>query len=374
MRPEEVPMRPPEVFVRELAPHEGQRLKRLSKQAKVASTRQRASILLASNTLMSVPQIARMWMTDESHVRRVIHEFNEHGFESLRPRFRGGRPRRIQIDDELRIVAIAGARPDMLGVPYTRWSLAKLSRYLRGQGITVSPAHLGRILARNGISLQRTRSWKQSPDPDYEAKAARILALYREKPRDGVVISFDEKGPESLCPKHGRGWARCGRPERHRATFNRRQGIRYLVGALDVHADYLRIRPMPRRNGNSTLTFMRQIRLAYPSRLRIYWIQDGLSCHWTPAIRAYAEANNIELVPTPTYASYLNRIESTFGTIDEFVCKNADYLDWDAFGHALAEHVRHRNSPAERERRKIEAAKRRQRRAAKTTTQLRLAA
>src|SRR2546423_11521200 len=40
MRPKEVPMRPPEVFVRELAPHEGQRLKRLSKRSKVASTRQ----------------------------------------------------------------------------------------------------------------------------------------------------------------------------------------------------------------------------------------------------------------------------------------------------------------------------------------------
>lgn len=75
-------MRPPEVFVRELAPHEGQRLKRLSKQSKLASTRQRASILRASNTLMSVPQIARMWMTDESQVRKVIQEFNERGFES----------------------------------------------------------------------------------------------------------------------------------------------------------------------------------------------------------------------------------------------------------------------------------------------------
>ena len=103
-------MRPPEVFVRELAPHEGQRLKRLSKRSKVASTRQRASILLASATLMSAPQIARMWMTDESHVRKVIHDFNEHGFESLRPRFRGGRPRRISTDDEQRIVAVAGAR------------------------------------------------------------------------------------------------------------------------------------------------------------------------------------------------------------------------------------------------------------------------
>jgi len=79
-------------------------------------------------------------------------------------------------------------------------------------------------------------------------------------------------------------------------------------------------------------------------------------------------------VPTPTYASYLNRIEATFGTLDEFVCKNTGYLDWDAFGYALAEHVRHRNSPAERERRRIEAAKRRQRRAAKTATELTLAA
>lgn len=367
-------MRPPEVFVRELAPHEGQRLKRLAKRSKAASTRQRASILLASATLMSAPQIARMWMTDESHVRKVIHDFNEHGFESLRPRFRGGRPRRISIDDEQRIVAVAGARPDTLGVPYTRWSLAKLSRYLTEQQITVSPAQLGRILARNGISLQRTRSWKQSPDPDYAAKAARVLALYREQPKNGVVISFDEKGPESLCPHHGRGWARRGRPERHRATYSRRQGIRYLVGALDVHADYLRIRARPRRNGNSTLTFLRQIRAAYPRRIRIYWIQDGLSSHWTPAIRAYADANNVELVATPTYASYLNRIEATFGALDEFVCKNADYLDWDAFGHALADHVRHRNSPAERDRRRIEAARRRERRAAKTTTNLKLAA
>jgi transposase len=307
-------------------------------------------------------------------VRKVIHDFNVHGFASLRPRFRGGRPRRISSDDEARIVAVAGARPDTLGVPLTRWSLAKLSEYLAAAGIVVSPAQLGRILARAGLSFQRSRSWKASPDPDYQARAARVLALYRERPENGVVISFDEMGPVSLCPHQGRGWARRRRPQRQRATYSRRHGVRYLVGALDVHADYLRIRPRPRRNGASTLTFMKTIRLAYPRRIRIYWIQDGLSSHWTPAIRAYADANNMELVPTPTYASYLNRIESTFGAIDEFVCKNSDYLDWDAFGYALAEHVRHRNSPAERERRKLEAAKRRQRRAAKTTIELNLAA
>ena len=184
-------------------------------------------------------------------------------------------------------------------MPFTRWSLAKLSRYLRGQGIAISPAQLGRVLKRAGVSFQRTRSWKQSPDPEYEAKAKRILALYRERPPNGVVISFDEKGPESLCPTQGRGWARRGRPERLRATYNRRHGVRYLVAALDVHADYLRARLRPRRDGASTLVFMKQIRLAYPRRLRLYWIQDNLSCHWTPAIREWAAVSNVELVPNP---------------------------------------------------------------------------
>ena len=351
-------MRPPSVFVRPLAPVEGQRLKRLSKQAKHSSTRQRAAILLASATEMSAPEIAQMWMTDESHVRKVIHDFNQHGFASLRPRFRGGRPRRISTDEQARIVAVAGARPDTLGVPLTRWSLAKLSEHLRGEGIVVSAAHLARILAAAGLSFQRTRSWKASPDPDYEARAARVLELYRCQPPGGVVISFDEMGPVSLCPHQGRGWAARRRPERHRATYSRRHGVRYLVGALDVHADYLRARLRPTRNGNSTLAYMRQIRLAYPPSRRIYWIQDNLSCHWTPAIRAWAADHNVELVPTPTYASYLNRIESHFGSIGEFVVKNADYLDWDSFGLAMANHIRYRNHPQRRRERLERAAKR----------------
>ena len=75
----EVVMRPPEVFVRELSPEEGARLKSISKQASYQCKRQRAMILLASSTGMSAPQIARLVRTDESHVRKVIHAFNEHG-------------------------------------------------------------------------------------------------------------------------------------------------------------------------------------------------------------------------------------------------------------------------------------------------------
>ena len=43
-------MRPPEVFVRELSPEEGVRLKSISKRAKYQAKRQRAMIVLASAT------------------------------------------------------------------------------------------------------------------------------------------------------------------------------------------------------------------------------------------------------------------------------------------------------------------------------------
>src|SRR4051812_3811261 len=208
----EVMMRPPEVFVRPLLHEEGVRLKRLSKRARHRCTRQRAAVLLASNVGMTAPQIAEMWRTDASWVRRVIHEFNERGMHSLRPRYRGGRRRRITTDQRQRIVAVAGARPGRQGVPLTRWSLPRLSIYLAREGIVeVSPRHLGALLAEAGLSFQRSRTWKASPDPDYEAKAARVLALCAAAPRAGVVISFDQMGPVSLRPTPGAGWARRGR-------------------------------------------------------------------------------------------------------------------------------------------------------------------
>ena len=139
-RPEEVRMRPPSGFVRSLTPVEGQCLKRSSRRAQHASTRQRALTLLASQTLMSRPEIACMLMSDESHVRKVIRDFNESGFDSLRPRF-GGRATPPDLEDEQRIVALAGARPDSLGVPCT-FALAIRSRPSRAQSAdrTATPA------------------------------------------------------------------------------------------------------------------------------------------------------------------------------------------------------------------------------------------
>jgi transposase len=342
---EEVVMRPPEVFVRELSPEEGARLKSVSKRAKYQSKRQRAAILLASASGMPAPQIAAAVRSDESHVRKVIHAFNERGFDSLDPEYRGGRPKKTTPAERDRIVALARTRPDHQGVPLTRWSLPKLQAHLAGIGILLSEEALRQTLIAAGLSHQRTRSWKWSPDPEFQSKAERVLALCRERPSDGVVVCFDEMGPIQLIPHHGSGWAEVKRPERLRATYKRSHGVRYLFGDYDVHADRFHGRLRSHKNAGEVLAYYRQIRMRYDPALRIYLIADNLSTHKTIAIREWAEQSNVELVFTPTYASFLNRIESHFWAIGEFVVKNADYPDWDTLAKAMADHIRYRNGP-----------------------------
>jgi transposase len=116
----------------------------ISRRAKYQSKRRRAMILLASSTGMSAPEIARLVRTDESHVRKVIHAFNEEGFPSLDPDYRGGRPRKTTPAERDRIVAVARTRPDHQGVPLTRWSLPKLADHLATMGVMSPPRRCAR--------------------------------------------------------------------------------------------------------------------------------------------------------------------------------------------------------------------------------------
>jgi transposase len=231
-------------------------------------------------------------------------------------------------------------------VPLTRWSLPKLAAHLGRNGNPVG-ARDGPPNAdqRRALAHQKTRSWKWSPDPDFQAKAERVLGLYRQCPPGAVVVCFDEMGPIQLIPHQGSGWATRKRPQRLRATYSKHGAVRYLFGAYDVHADRLHGRLRPHNSGQEVLAFYRQIRMRYPPKITIYLIADNLSAHKTPDIRTWAAANNVELMFTPTYASFLNRIECHFWAIGEFVVNNADYPDWMAVKKAMADHITYRNGP-----------------------------
>ena len=109
-----------------------------------------------------------------------------------------------------------------MGEPLTRWSLRRLRGYLvRRQVVpSISVETIRAILAEAHASFQRTRSWKRSADPQFEAKATRVLAVYRQCPPNGVVVCFDEFGPISLQPYPGHCYAKRKRPWRQRATLH----------------------------------------------------------------------------------------------------------------------------------------------------------
>jgi hypothetical protein len=72
-------------------------------------------------------------------------------------------------------------------LPFTQWSVAKLSAYCRGKGILpeITDEWVRRLLRREGLSAQRTKTWKKSPDPEFEVKKTESLTSMDRHPRTG---------------------------------------------------------------------------------------------------------------------------------------------------------------------------------------------
>ena len=96
------------VRVREITNDEGNRLLRtVRRDSGSVVTWRRAQIVLLSAQGMDVPAITQVTFTSADRVRDVIHNFNADGFDSLYPRYRGGRPRRFTLPERREITKIA---------------------------------------------------------------------------------------------------------------------------------------------------------------------------------------------------------------------------------------------------------------------------
>ena len=164
------------VRVREITNEEGNRLLRIVRRSSGSVvTWRRAQMVLLSAQGMDVPQIARVSFTSEDRVRAVIHNFNADGFDSLYPRYGGGRPPTFTLPQRREIRKVALSRPSDHGLPFSTWSLTKLTEFLVAEGVVDDISHEGlRVLLREeGVSFQVIKTWKQSNDPDFEAKRPR---------------------------------------------------------------------------------------------------------------------------------------------------------------------------------------------------------
>ena len=102
-----------------------------------------------------------------------VRRFNESGFSSFEqvpnPR---GRPPILRSSQLRELVEVALSSPTERGLPFSNWSVPKLSEYCRSKGLLppVTDEWVRRLLRREGLTAQRIRTWKTSHDPDFDRK------------------------------------------------------------------------------------------------------------------------------------------------------------------------------------------------------------
>ena len=337
------------VHVRRVSDVEGRQLQQIVRRGGKSDRSivkwRRAMVVLASAGGNDVATIARLVQTSADRVREMIHRFNDLGMRSLDPQWAGGRPRLITTSDRAFIVATAKTRPTTLGQPFTHWSVRKLADYLatrKGRTVRVGRERLRQILIAEGITFQRTKTWKESPDPAKEQKLARIEWLL-EHARDRT-FAFDEFGPLTIKPVGGSAWSPAGKPERLRANYHKPHGSRQFYAWYSIGADRLAGNLEPHKGAAPTLRAMQAIRASVDDNRPIHVILDNLNHHKNRDVRGWCEQHHVELVFTPTYASWANPIEAHFGPLRQFVIANSDHADHPTLGRAIRKYLRWRNS------------------------------
>ena len=358
------------VAVRDISNEDGNKLLSIVRRGSGSVVRwRRAQIVLWSAQHMDVPAIAKIAFTSEDRVREVIHNFNKDGFDSLAPRYAGGRPPKFSPAERAAIKKIALGRPMDHGEPFSTWSLTKLADHLVRKGVVEDISHEGlrALLREEGVSFQAIKTWKTSNDPDFEVKKNRILELYaladgkaEPGPDDpDVVICYDEFGPLNLQPHPGRHWAerdssgapRTGPRRRRRATYLRPHGVRHLLAAYDLSTDRLYGHVKAKKGRSDFLAFLRYVRSLHPPRVRIAIVLDNFSPHLSTKkdtrVGDWARANNVELAYSPHYASWLNRIEAQFTALRYFCLDGTDHESHEAQAFLIRRYIAWRNRNAQ---------------------------
>jgi len=337
-----------QVRARKLKPYERQKLHKMKRQLSSQVNSRHARIVLLSTGGVRNRDSATLGDCTPQWVRIILHRFNAQGIDGITwyPFYQDhtGQPRQFFADVVERIVEIVLSPPKPL-IGMTEWSLPKLRRYLIEQGVvkSISIEHLRTLLRERRVRWRRTKTWKESQDPDFDRKYRAIRRLYQRPPKDGRVICVDEFGPLNLQPRHGSCYARDGKVTRQRATYNRHLGVRHFLAYYDLKTDRLYGYVSKYKKTPDFLRFLKWVRSRYPRGQRLHIVLDNYGTHVSGAVADWAQGNNVRLYFTPTNASWLNRIECHFGPLKKFALNNSDHRSHEEQEAAIHSYLLWRN-------------------------------
>ena len=237
------------------------------------------------------------------------------------------------------VKALACELPSRLGVPLSRLHVPDIAIEVVARGIAaeVSGTTIWRWLSEDAIRPWRSRSWIFPRDPNFEAKAARVLDLYartwegKDLGKRDFVISADEKTSiqarqrchPTLAPASGRDmWVE--------HEYDRGGALAYLA-AWDVHRAKVFGRCEPTTGIEPFGRLVEQVMGTepYASARRVFWVVDNGSSHrgQRAVDRMRERWPNARLVQLPVHASWLNQVEIYFSVIQRKVLTPNDFAD-----------------------------------------------
>jgi transposase len=192
-----------------------------------------------------------------------------------------------------------------------------------------------RVLRKEGVCLQRQRSWCVSTDKQFAAKAADIIGLYLNPPEKALVISVDEK-PSIQALERATGYVETdnGKIVRGFKSTYKRHGTLNLFAALEVATGEIKTSKTTLKRREEFLQFMDQIVADAPPDRELHVILDNYCTH--KKCDAWLAKNpNVHFHFTPTSASWLNQVEIWFGIMSRKALRGASFKTVEELGQAI---------------------------------------
>jgi len=194
---------------------------------------------------------------------------------------------------------------------YARWSGPLLAAALGD----VDVQYVWRFLRAQKIDLAGRKSWCESNDPEFAAKAADVVGLYMAPPENAIVLCVDEK-PSIQALERAQGYLKMpnGRALGGHSHDYKRNGTSTLFAAFEVATGKVTAAHKKRRRRIEFLDFMNDIVAAWPDTA-IHVVLDNLNTHKPRNDRWLKLHSNVTFHFTPTRASWLNQVEIWFSIL-----------------------------------------------------------
>lgn len=294
-----------------LTPAERTQLEQLRRQSTLAhAIVRRIEVILRLANHESYSTIGAALGVTDRFIAIWKRRYVDGGVLALADAPRAGRGHGLSAALEAKILHVTQHTPPP--APLTHWTTRRL-----GKKLGVSHNTIAVVWRRAGLQPHRLEHYTESPDPDFERKAADIIGLYLTPPKHAVVFCVDEKTAIQaldrtmpvlpLSP---------GRAERHGFEYVR-HGTLSLYAALNVHTGRVLGDTTPRHTSRAFVRFLDHLVASQPKGQRIHIIADNLSAHKAKPVQAWlADHPNVTIHYTPTYSSWLNQVELWFAKIE----------------------------------------------------------